>query len=141
MSKHTTEKPHKCQYCFQSFKWEKSVTRHKDGKACSRKLKYPLLSPCYFCAKVFSNQLYFNAHMKMVHLKEELKRFHLCCKYFSTSAINYHIRTVHLLERNYKCQVCLRRFSNNENLFRYIKSVHTKEKSFDCYFCSVICKL
>jgi hypothetical protein len=136
MSNHTKEKPYKCQHCLTSFKCKKSVTRHKDGKSCSRKLTYPSLSPCYFCGKGFSKQLYLNARMKMVHLKEEFKRCDLCYKYFSTSKINRHIRTVHLLEREYKCQLCSKKLVSNNSLYRHIKSVHTNEKLFTCYFCS-----
>jgi hypothetical protein len=133
MSKHTKEKPYKCQYCLQSFQEEGSVKRHRDGKVCKRKLKYPLplLSPCYFCDKMFSTHQNLKVHMKMIHLKEDLRRCNRCYKYFSTTAINHHI-----LERNYKCQLCSKRFGYKSDLNQHIQSAHTKEKPFKCYFCS-----
>jgi uncharacterized Zn-finger protein len=136
MSNHTKEKPYKCQYCLKSFKWNTSVKRHKEGKACDRKIKYILVSPCYFCGKVFSNRKHLNLHMKTVHLKEGLNCCNLCCKYFSTTTINRHIRTVHLLERKYKFQLCSKKFKSNANLYRHIRRVHTNEKPLKCYFCS-----
>jgi uncharacterized Zn-finger protein len=137
ISNHTMEKPYKCQHCCQWYKSEISVKRHKDGKSCNRKLTYPLLSPCYFCGKCFSNNRSLKVHMKTIHLKEDFKRCNLCCKYFySNTAVNHHIRTVHLLERNYKCQLCSKKLGSNSHLNRHIQSVHTKEKPFKCYFCS-----
>jgi uncharacterized Zn-finger protein len=136
MSKHTKEKPYKCQSCFQSFKTEHTMKRHKDSKSCNLKLTYPSLSPCYFCGKFFSKHEYLNVHMKTAHLKEDLKWCNRCDMYFSTTAINLHIRNVHLLVRNYKCQLCTKRFGYNSDLNRHIRSVHTKEKPFKCYFCS-----
>jgi KRAB domain-containing zinc finger protein len=137
MSKHTKEKPYKCQYCFESFKKKQSVKSHKDGNSCSLKLKYLSLSPCYFCGEVFSNHLCLHVHMQKVHLKEDFTRCNPCCKDFaSTGAFSHHIRTVHLLERNYKCQLCSKRLSSNSALNRHVQSAHTKEKPFKCYFCS-----
>jgi uncharacterized Zn-finger protein len=137
MSKHTKEKPYKCQYCCQWFRRVDSVRRHKNGNSCNLKLTYGLLSPCYFCCQGFSKQQYLIWHMKKVHLKEDFKRCNLCDKYFcSTTAMNYHITTVHLLQRNYKCQLCFKRLGRNSDLHRHIRSVHTKEKHFKCYFCS-----
>jgi KRAB domain-containing zinc finger protein len=137
MPKHTMEKPFKCQYCFQSFKWQRSLTMHQDNKSCHLKQTYPSLSPCYFCGKAFSTHLDLKVHMKRVHLKESSRLCNLCCKYFSsTSAINHHIRTVHLLERNHKCQLCLTKFGSTEDLNRHTQRVHTKEKPYNCYFCS-----
>jgi uncharacterized Zn-finger protein len=137
ISKHTKEKPYKCQYCFQSYQKEQSLKSHKDGKSCNPKLTFPLLRPCYFCGKVLSNNGRLNGHMKIVHLKEDFKLCNICCKYFSsTAAMNRHVRTVHLLEQNYKCQLCSKRFGYNSEMNRHIRSVHTKEKHFKCYFCS-----
>jgi KRAB domain-containing zinc finger protein len=137
MLNHTKEKPYKCQYCLQSYKTERSVKKHKDGKSCNLRRTRPSLSPCYFCGKVSSTLQILKAHIKRVHLKEDLKRCNLCCKYFfSTSALNSHIRTVHLFERNYKCELCSKKLGSNETLYRHIRSVHTNEKLFKCYFCS-----
>jgi uncharacterized C2H2 Zn-finger protein len=137
MSKHTQEKPYKCQYCCQSYKMEQSLKRHKDGKSCNLRLTYPLLGPCYFCGKLFSKRLGLNRHMKTVHLRENFKRCHPCDKYFnSTFAINRHIRTVHLHEKKYQCQLCSKKLDHKANLYRHIRRVHTKEKHFKCYFCS-----
>jgi KRAB domain-containing zinc finger protein len=137
MSKHTNEKPYKCQYCCQWYKNELSIKRHKYGKFCNLKITYPSLSPCYFCGKVFSKHQCLNVHMKMVHLKEDFKRCNLCDKNFcSNTAINRHIRTVHLFERKYKCQLCSKRLGSYSDLYHHIQSAHTKEKPFKCYFCS-----
>jgi KRAB domain-containing zinc finger protein len=136
MSKHTHERPFKCQTCCQWYRKEASVKRHKDGNSC---LTFPLLlSPCYFCFKLLPNNRRLKAHMKMVHLKEDYyKRCNLCRKYFSTTPVlNNHIRSVHLLEGNYKCQLCSRKLASNGELKYHIQSVHTKEKPFKCYFCS-----
>jgi stress-induced morphogen len=137
MSRHTKEKPYKCQYCCQWYRMEESVKRHKDGNSCNRKLTYPLLSQCYFCGKVFSKHQCLNVHLKTVHLKEDFKRCNLCDKNFcSSTAINRHIRTVHLFEKKYKCQLCSKRLGSSSDLYRHIQSAHTKEKPFKCYFCS-----
>jgi KRAB domain-containing zinc finger protein len=137
MSKHTMEKPYKCQYCLQSFQEEESVKKHKDGKSCNLRITYPLLSSCYFCEKVLSNRLRLHEHMKIVHLKEDFKRCYLCDKYFSsTASINHHVRTVHLFEMTHKCQLCSKRLGSNSELNQHIQSVHTKEKPSKCYFCS-----
>jgi hypothetical protein len=137
MPKHTKEKPYKCQYCYQSFTQKESLKRHKDGKSCNPRLTYPFLSPCYFCGKVLSNNQHLNEHMKIAHLKEDLKRCYLCHQYFSSHTdLNRHIRTVHLLEKNYKCQLCSKRLGSNSALNHHIQSAHTKEKPFKCYFFS-----
>jgi KRAB domain-containing zinc finger protein len=137
MFNHTKEKPYKCHYCCQWYKTAASVKNHKDGKSCNPKITNPPLSPCYFCGKALSNYQRLKEHMKIVHLKEELKRCSLCCKYYSsTTAVNHHIRTVHLLERNSKCQLCSKTFGSSADLNHHIRSVHTKEKHFKCYFCS-----
>jgi KRAB domain-containing zinc finger protein len=136
ISKHTKEKPYRCEYCFQWFRSEQSVKRHRDGNcnSCNPKLTFPL---CYFCDKVLSKNRRLNEHMKMVHLKENFKLCKLCCKYFSsTSAVNHHIRSVHLLQRNYKCQLCSKKFGSISDLNHHIQSAHTKERPFKCYFCS-----
>jgi KRAB domain-containing zinc finger protein len=137
MSNHTQEKPFKCHYCFQWYRKEESVNRHKNGRACNRKLRYPSVRPCYFCHKVLSNNPHLMEHMKTVHLKEDFKRCNLCCKYFSSAAaINRHARSVHLFEKYYKCQLCSKTLCSNGDLNHHIRSVHTKEKPFKCYFCS-----
>jgi KRAB domain-containing zinc finger protein len=137
MSKHTKEKPYKCENCCQSYRKEVSVKRHKYGESCRPRITYPLLSPCYFCGSVFSTNNISNVHMKSVHLKEGYKRCNLCDKYFSsTTTINLHIRRVHLLERKYKCQLCSKKLGTIAELNLHIQSVHTKEKPFKCYFCS-----
>jgi KRAB domain-containing zinc finger protein len=139
MPQHTKETPYKCQYCCKWYRKEASVKRHKDGESCNRKLTYPLLSPCYFCGKVISTYQNLKVHMKMVHLKEDLKLCNLCCKHFSsTTMVNYHMRTVHLLERKHKCQLCSKRFGTTSHLNRHIQSVHTKEKRVKCYLCSTL---
>jgi hypothetical protein len=97
ISKHTKEKPHKCQYCCQWFRGKDSVRRHKNGNSCNQKLTHQLLRPCYFCGKSLSNHQVLKEHMKTAHLKEDFKRCNLCHKYFSSSTDrNRHIRTVHL---------------------------------------------
>jgi KRAB domain-containing zinc finger protein len=137
ISKHTKEKPYKCQSCLQSFQEERSVKKHKNGKSCNLKMTYPSLSPCYFCGTVFTMHRILNGHMKTVHLKEGYKRCNLCCKYFYSYAdLNRHISSVHWLERNYKCQLCSKTFCSYTALNHHIQSVHTKEKHFKCYFCS-----
>jgi KRAB domain-containing zinc finger protein len=136
MSKHTNEKPYKCQYCCQWYKKKRSMKRHKDGKSCNLRLTYPLLSPCYFCGKVFRKYKFLKIHMKTIHLMEDLTRCNTCQKCFPSIAIKHHTRIVHLFERNHQCQLCSKKFSSNADLYRHIQSVHTKEKPFKCYFCS-----
>jgi KRAB domain-containing zinc finger protein len=137
MSKHTKEKPYKCQHCLQSYQTQRSVKSHEDGKICSWRQTFRLPNQCYFCDKVFLKRRNVNVHMNTVHLKEGLKRCNLCGKHFSsTTSLNHHITTVHLLERKRKCQLCSKGFSSNASLNRHIQSLHTKEKPLNSYFCS-----
>jgi KRAB domain-containing zinc finger protein len=135
MSKHTKEKPFKCQYCLQSFQAKRYVKKHKDGKSCNLKITYPLLSQCYFCGIVLLTHPILKTHMKRVHLKEDFKRCNLCCKYFpSTTAVNRHIQGVHTNEKAFKCYFCSKSFVTLPDLTRHML-IHTKETPLKCYFC------
>ncbi|CAG9768083.1 unnamed protein product [Ceutorhynchus assimilis] len=129
-SKHTFEKPYKCQLCEASFATSHSLLVHKRNHNNEK----PYV--CSSCGKGFvcSGDLF---HHNKIHLNKKEYECNICSKRFNTTSI---LRTHKIVKHTepqywkYICKLCDRRFPINSSLSLHMKR-HTGIKDHPCHIC------
>ncbi|VEN42811.1 unnamed protein product [Callosobruchus maculatus] len=130
-SKHTFEKPYKCDLCDASYTNSHSLLIHKRNHNNEK----PFV--CSACGKSFvcSGDLH---HHSKIHLNKREYKCTVCNKGFNTaSVLRAHNICVHTdpSEWAYKCTHCPRRFPIKTSLNDHLKR-HTGVKEVSCHVCS-----
>ncbi|KAJ8975469.1 hypothetical protein NQ317_019797 [Molorchus minor] len=117
-SKHTFEKPYKCDMCEARYTNSHSLLVHKRNHNNEK----PFV--CSYCGKSFvcSGDLY---HHSKIHLNKREYKCTLCDKSFNTANPK---------DWKYECTYCHKRFPINSSLSTHIKR-HTGVKEFSCHIC------
>lgn len=129
-SKHTFEKPYKCQLCDASFATSHSLLVHRRNHNNEK----PYI--CSTCGKRFvcSGDLF---HHNKIHLNKKEYECGICQKRFNTTSI---LRTHKIVKHTqpedwkYVCALCERRFPINSSLTLHMKR-HTGVKDHSCHIC------
>lgn len=90
---------------------------------------------CNFCDKAFATRGKVNGHVRN-HTGEKAL-CHLDGKWFSSrNNLLKHYRTVHLKEKNYQCTVCEKRYDSSYRLKIHFQTIHQGIRQFVCRFCA-----
>ncbi|KAJ8928906.1 hypothetical protein NQ314_018477, partial [Rhamnusium bicolor] len=130
-SKHTFEKPYKCNLCDAKYTNSHSLLVHKRNHNNEK----PFI--CSYCSKSFvcSGDLY--RHSK-IHLNKREYKCTLCDKSFNTASIlRTHRICMHTDPKDWKyiCSFCDKRFPINSSLATHMKR-HNGIKEFSCHICA-----
>ncbi|KAJ8916051.1 hypothetical protein NQ315_010919 [Exocentrus adspersus] len=129
-SKHTFEKPYRCNLCDAKYANSHSLLVHKRNHNNEK----PFV--CSYCGKSFvcSGDLY---HHSKIHLNKREYKCLACEKSFNTASIlRTHRICMHTDPKDWKytCSFCSKRFPINSSLVTHLKR-HTGVKQFSCHIC------
>jgi len=125
--KHTKKNFH-CDMCGKEYKLSGGLHVHKKSCLDQKPTK------CDLCEKVFKGEFRMQIHKKRSH-----KDLHPCPE-CSTQVKNLskHMLRVHINEKRFPCSQCDKGFIEGDKLRDHIRSVHDKEKPYECrYDCGV----
>lgn len=146
MANHDAEsKPFECSECFQRFKREGLLLRHKavhstgleNQPEAKEPGEAPATYPCEDCSMTFESRHSLSSHMRIHKEKEKQKNFscEVCDKKFSSkNPLNRHLK-LHLEDKPHRCTICDKRYSRQDQLLDHINK-HNGVKPNVCPFCS-----
>jgi len=117
-----------CDNCGKEYKLSRDLNVHKKFCLDQKPTK------CDLCEKVFKGEFRMQIHKKRSH-----KDLHPCPE-CSTQVKNLskHMLRVHINEKRFPCSQCDKGFIEGDKLRDHIRSVHDKEKPYECrYDCGV----
>ncbi|XP_049869133.1 zinc finger protein 880-like [Pectinophora gossypiella] len=120
--------PIKCQDCDKTFNNYNCRTKHY------RTIHLGIKKYCKLCNKDFVN---LETHNLIMHNSEMLR--HVCAVCGRRCITPSNLRThmlIHNKDRPYECDICHKRFRNTGNVSTHKRTVHERERSKICHYCS-----
>jgi len=127
MTKHTGEKPHKCEDCGKAYGHKTTLLTHRREVHFTENI-----NKCEVCQETFRLARTLTKHMLIHH--SEGHQCAQCGKTFRAASLLQRHMATHTGETAFKCPVCQRGFRDKHRLHTHFR-VHTGEKPFMCSVC------
>ena len=121
MMTHKLEKPYRCSYCNESFKYKTELLKHERAHTLDKPYN------CSLCNKTFSLKSTLTNHLRTHRVKTQYQCNNCNMSFTNKKILESHLK-IHTGEKSYKCNICDRVYSSYNSLIRHL-GTHKEENS------------